>query len=143
MKFCCYYFSQYPLKPNDLLGKVKIYLIFPQKRNQGEAIKSVIVETANNVTSSLMDFFNVNDDDHDYSRFMIWKLLWFNKIWKLKQITTHILSFKILRQKYFICSLSFKTQTANNVSRLLDSLLKDYDNSLRPDFWGGFTGYPH
>ena len=27
-------------------------------------------------------------------------------------------------------------QTANNVSRLLDSLLKDYDNSLRPDFWG-------
>ena len=57
MKFCCYYhFSQYPLKPNDLLGKVKIYLIFPQKRNQGEAIKSVIVETANNVTSSLLDF---------------------------------------------------------------------------------------
>ena len=72
MKFCCYYyFSQYLLKPSDLLGKVKIYLIFPQKRNQGEAIKSVIVETANNVTSSLMDFFNVNDDDHDYSRFII------------------------------------------------------------------------
>ena len=144
MKFCCYYyFSQYPLKPSDLLGKVKIYLIFPQKRNQGEAIKSVIVETANNVTSSLMDFFNVNDDDHDYSRFIIWKNLWFNKIWKSKEITTHIQSFKILREKYFICSLSFKTQTANNVSRLLDSLLKDYDNSLRPDFWGGLTGYPH
>ena len=31
-----------------------------------------------------------------------------------------------------------KMQTANNVSRLLDSLLKDYDNSLRPDFWGEF-----
>ena len=29
------------------------------------------------------------------------------------------------------------------MSRLLDSLLKDYDNSLRPDFWGGLTGYPH
>ena len=48
-----------------------------------------------------------------------------------------------MREKYFICSLSFKMQTANNVSRLLDSLLKDYDNSLRPDFWGGLTGFAH
>ena len=27
-------------------------------------------------------------------------------------------------------------QTAYNVSKLLDSLLQDYDNSLRPDFAG-------
>jgi hypothetical protein len=27
-------------------------------------------------------------------------------------------------------------QAAYNVSKLLDSLLKDYDNSLRPDFEG-------
>ena len=29
---------------------------------------------------------------------------------------------------------SLAKQTAYNVSKLLDSLLKDYDNSLRPDF---------
>ena len=31
---------------------------------------------------------------------------------------------------------SLAKQTAYNVSKLLDSLLKDYDNSLRPDFGG-------
>ena len=31
-------------------------------------------------------------------------------------------------------------QTAYNVSKLLDSLLQDYDNSLRPDFAGEDTG---
>ena len=29
-------------------------------------------------------------------------------------------------------------QTAYNVSKLLDSLLQDYDNSLRPDFAGEY-----
>ena len=32
--------------------------------------------------------------------------------------------------------LSLAKQTAHNVSRLLDNLLKDYDNSLRPDLEG-------
>ena len=30
-------------------------------------------------------------------------------------------------------------QTAYNVSKLLDSLLQDYDNSLRPDFAGNLV----
>merc|ERR1719422_2630624 len=34
---------------------------------------------------------------------------------------------------------SLANQTAYNVSKLLDSLLQDYDNSLRPDFGGGHT----
>ena len=33
-------------------------------------------------------------------------------------------------------STSLAQQIAYNVSKLLDSLLKDYDNSLRPDFGG-------
>ena len=33
---------------------------------------------------------------------------------------------------------SLAKQTAYNVSKLLDSLLKDYDNSLRPDFGGDY-----
>ena len=31
-------------------------------------------------------------------------------------------------------------QTAYNVSKLLDNLLQEYDNSLRPDFGGENTG---
>ena len=32
-------------------------------------------------------------------------------------------------------------QTAYNVSKLLDSLLQDYDNSLRPDFAGKLLNF--
>ena len=35
-----------------------------------------------------------------------------------------------------LSSTSLAKQIAYNVSKLLDSLLKDYDNSLRPDFGG-------
>jgi len=34
---------------------------------------------------------------------------------------------------------SLANQTAYNVSQLLDNLLQEYDNSLRPDFGGGHT----
>ena len=41
-----------------------------------------------------------------------------------------------------LSSTSLAKQIAYNVSKLLDSLLKDYDNSLRPDF-GGENYYYH
>ena len=35
-----------------------------------------------------------------------------------------------------VSNIILANQTAYNVSKLLDSLLQDYDNSLRPDFAG-------
>lgn len=35
-----------------------------------------------------------------------------------------------------VSNVILANQTAYNVSKLLDSLLQDYDNSLRPDFAG-------
>ena len=42
--------------------------------------------------------------------------------------------------KYLLFTIISPGQTAYNVSKLLDSLLQDYDNSLRPDFAGEDTG---
>ena len=40
--------------------------------------------------------------------------------------------------KYLLFTIISPGQTAYNVSKLLDSLLQDYDNSLRPDFAGEY-----
>lgn len=40
------------------------------------------------------------------------------------------------RETSDVSSSLLANQTAYNVSKLLDSLLQDYDNSLRPDFAG-------
>ena len=40
------------------------------------------------------------------------------------------------RENNDVSSSLLANQTAYNVSKLLDSLLQDYDNSLRPDFAG-------
>ena len=40
--------------------------------------------------------------------------------------------------KYLLFTIISPAQTAYNVSKLLDSLLQDYDNSLRPDFAGEY-----
>ena len=40
--------------------------------------------------------------------------------------------------KYLLFTIISPSQTAYNVSKLLDSLLQDYDNSLRPDFAGEY-----
>ena len=40
--------------------------------------------------------------------------------------------------KYSLFTIISPAQTAYNVSKLLDSLLQDYDNSLRPDFAGEY-----
>ena len=45
------------------------------------------------------------------------------------------------RDKSEVTRGALANQTAYNVSKLLDSLLQDYDNSLRPDFAGKWVNF--
>ena len=55
-----------------------------------------------------------------------------------RDIYVYLLDIYNINSYWISYTIMSPAQTAYNVSKLLDSLLQDYDNSLRPDFAGEY-----